>query len=206
VLLGSARFPKTDPESHAMKVDASAVRQGNIIELQGKLWRVAKAEFGKRAQAAAVVQVELRNVIDGYKLNERWRSSEQIEVVRLEQREFQYLFREGNAFTFMDQQTFEQITLDIELIGEMPAKFLQDGMIVSIESHDEKPISVSLPDKVKLRVVEADAVVKGQTAAASYKPATLENGVRVLVPPHIEIGARVVISTADGTYLERAKD
>jgi elongation factor P len=189
-----------------MKVDASAVRQGNIVEVQGKLWRVAKAEFGKRAQAAAVVQVELRNVLDGYKLNERWRSSEQIEVVRLHQRDFQYLFREGDAFTFMDQQTFEQITLDKELIGEEPSKFLQDGMIVSVEFHEEKPISVSLPDKVRLKVVDADAVVKGQTAAASYKPALLENGVRVLVPPHIEIGARIVISTADGTYLERAKD
>lgn len=189
-----------------MKIDASALRQGNIVEHQGKLWRVAKAEFGKRAQAAAVVQVELRNVIDGYKLNERFRSSEQIEVVRLEQREFQYLFKEGDAFTFMDQQTFEQITLPRELIGEEPSKFLQDGMIVSIESYDEKPISVSLPDKVKLRVVEADATVKGQTAAASYKPALLENGVKVLVPPHIEIGARIVVSTSDGTYVERAKD
>jgi len=189
-----------------MKIDASAIRQGNVLEHQGKLWRVAKAEFGKRAQAQAVVQVELRNILDGTKLNERFRSSEQVERVRLDEREYQFLFREGDAFTFMDQQTYEQITLDRELIGAEPSQFLQDGMVVSIQFYEEKPISVALPERVTLRVMEADAVVRGQTASASYKPAVLENGVRTLVPPHIEVGTRIVVSTADGSYLERAKD
>ena len=126
--------------------------------------------------------------------------------MRLEQKEYQYLFGDGETFTFMDKETFDQITLTAEAIGEDQVPYLQDGMEVTIESHEEKPIAIQLPDTVVLRVVEADAVVKGQTAASSYKPAMLENGVRVLVPPHVEAGTRIVVNTADGTYARRAED
>jgi elongation factor P len=125
--------------------------------------------------------------------------------VRLDEHPYQFLFSSGDEYTFMDQDTFEQITLNADLIGE-PAVFLQEGMVVTLESYEGSPISVELPETVTMRIVEADAVVKGQTASSSYKPAKLENGVRVMVPPHIESGTRIVVNTADATYVERAKD
>jgi len=125
--------------------------------------------------------------------------------VRLDEHPYQFLFSTGDEYTFMDQDTFEQITLNSDLIGE-PAVFLQEGMVVNLESYEGSPISVELPETVTMRIVEADAVVKGQTASSSYKPATLENGVRVMVPPHIGSGTRIVVNTADSTYVERAKD
>jgi elongation factor P len=149
--------------------------------------------------------VELKDIRDGTKLNERFRSSETVERVRLDEHPYQFLFSAGDEYTFMDQDTFEQITLNGDLIGD-PAVFLQEGMIVTLESYEGSPISVELPETVTMRIVEADAVVKGQTASSSYKPAKLENGVRVMVPPHIESGTRIVVNTADSTYVERAKD
>ena len=125
--------------------------------------------------------------------------------MRLDQKEFQYLYAEGDMYTFMDQETYEQATLPADMIGE-PAVFLQDGMIVTIESYEGDPISVTLPETVVMAVTEADPVVKGQTATSSYKPAIVDNGVKVMVPPHIETGTRIVINTADSTYVERAKD
>jgi len=138
-------------------------------------------------------------------MNERFRASETVERVRLDQKEYQYLFADGDFLTFMDNDTFEQVTVNSDLVGE-PAVFLQDGMTVTIESYEGDPISVLLPDTVVMEIVEADPVVKGQTASSSYKPAKLENGVRIMVPPHIESGTRVVVNTADGSYSERAKD
>ena len=129
-----------------------------------------------------------------------------MERVRLDQKDHQYLYSDGDAHTFMDQDTYDQVALDTEFLGPGQVPYLQEGMIVSVEFYEETPIGVSLPEKVTLAVTEADAVVKGQTASSSYKPALLENGVRVLVPPHIEAGTRIVVSTADGTYVERAKD
>jgi elongation factor P len=154
---------------------------------------------------AAYLQVELRDIRDGTKLNERFRASEDVERVRLDQKPFQFLFADGDMLTFMDNDTYEQVTLHSDLVGE-PAVFLQDGMTVTIESFEEEPISVMLPDTVVMEIVEADPVVKGQTASSSYKPAKLENGSKIMVPPHIETGTRVVVFTADGTYSERAKD
>jgi elongation factor P len=126
--------------------------------------------------------------------------------VRLDQRSYQYLYRDGDTYTFMDAQTFDQVSLGVDMIGEEQVPFLQENMIVTIESYEDSPIGVQLPDQVVLRVVEADAVVRGQTAASSYKPALLENGVKVMVPPFIEAGTRIVVATADATYVERAKD
>ena len=189
-----------------MKINGNEIKPGNVIEHEGGLWVAVKTMAVKPGKGGAFNQVELKNLITGTKLNERFRSAETVERVRLDQRPFQYLFSEGSTYTFMDTETFDQITLSAEDIGEDRVGFLQENMNVTIELHDDQPIGVALPDSVVLAVVEADAVVRGQTAASSYKPALLENGMRVMVPPHIEVGTRIVVSTADGAYVERAKD
>ncbi len=188
-----------------MKINGNSIKPGNIIEHQGRLWRAVKTQHTQPGKGGAYLQVELKDIRDGTKLNERFRSSETVERVRLDEHPYQFLFASGDEYTFMDQDTFEQITLNSDLIGE-PAVFLQEGMVVTLESYEGSPISVELPETVTMRIVEADAVVKGQTASSSYKPAKLENGVRVMVPPHIESGTRIVVNTADATYVERAKD
>jgi elongation factor P len=189
-----------------MKISGNAIRPGMVIEHQGRLWRAIKIQHTQPGKGGAYLQVELRELRDGTKLNERFRSAETVERARLDQRPFQFLYSEGSTHTFMDTETFEQITLSTDDIGEDRVGFLRENMNVIIELHDERPIGVELPDTVVLEVVEADAVVKGQTAASSYKPALLENGMRVMVPPHIEVGTRIVVSTADSSYVERAKD
>jgi elongation factor P len=188
-----------------MKINGNAIRPGNIIEHQGRLWRAVRIMHTQPGKGGAYLQVELKDIRDGTKLNERFRSSESVERVRLDEKPYQFLYRDGDLFTFMDNETFEQVTLPEEMIGE-PAVYLQEGMNVRVMSHEGEVLSVELPETVALKVVEADPVVKGQTAASSYKPARLENGVRTMVPPHIEAGVRVVVNTADGAYVERAKD
>jgi elongation factor P len=188
-----------------MKINGNSIKPGNIIEHQGKLWRAVKTMHTQPGKGGAYLQVELKDIRTGTKLNERFRSSETVERVRLDEHEYQFLFAAGDDYTFMEQETFEQITLNAELIGD-PAVFLQEGMVVTLQSYEESPISVELPETVIMEIVEADAVVKGQTASSSYKPAKLENGVRVMVPPHVGTGTRIVVNTADATYVERAKD
>jgi elongation factor P len=188
-----------------MKISGNAIRPGMVIEHQGRLWRAVKIAHTQPGKGGAYLQVELKDIRGGTKLNERFRSAETVERARLDQRPFQYLYGDGDAFTFMDTETFDQITVSMDLIGEEPVRFLQENMDVTIESYEGTPISVQLPDTVVLEVVEADAVVRGQTAASSYKPAVLSNGVRVMVPPYIEMGTRIVVNTADGAYVERAK-
>ncbi|HVZ02984.1 MAG TPA: elongation factor P [Dongiaceae bacterium] len=188
-----------------MKINGNAIKIGNIIEHQGRLWRAVKTMHTQPGKGGAYLQVELKDIRDGTKLNERFRSSETVERVRLDEHEYQFLYSDGDDYTFMDQETFEQITVNVDMIGE-PAVFLQEGMVVTLQSYEGSPISVTLPETVVMQIVEADAVVKGQTASSSYKPAKLENGVRVMVPPHIESGTRIVVNTADSTYVERAKD
>ncbi len=187
-----------------MKINGNAIKVGNVIEHNGRLWVAVKTQHTQPGKGGAYLQVELKDIRTGTKLNERFRSSETVERARLDEREYQFLFAEGDIYTFMDQQTFDQITLSKEMIGEQ-ADFLKDGMVVSILSYEEDPITVKLPDTIVMKVVEADAVIKGQTASSSYKPGVLENGRRVMIPPHIEAGTDIVINTEDGTYLERAK-
>ncbi|MEJ0067666.1 MAG: elongation factor P [Pseudomonadota bacterium] len=187
-----------------MKINANELRAGNVMEFRGKLWAVAKAQHITPGKGGAFVQVELRDVRVGTKLNERFRSGETVERVRIDDHDYQFLFGDDQTLTFMDEQTFEQVSVDRELIGEA-AGFLQDGMKVIISSYEGVPVSVELPQTVTLRIDEADPVVKGQTASSSYKPAKLENGMRVMVPPHIEAGTRIVVNTGDGSYVERAK-
>ena len=189
-----------------MKINGNAIRPGMVIEHQGRLWRAAKIQHTQPGKGGAYLQVELKELRDGTKLNERFRSSETVERVRLEQKDYQFLFADGDMYTFMDAETFDQIAISAEFVGEDQVPFLQEGMTVMIESHEGSTLGVQLPDTVVQTVVEADAVVKNQTAASSYKPAILDNGVRIMVPPHIESGTRVVVNTADKTYVERAKD
>lgn len=186
-----------------MKINGNEIRPGNVIEHKGGLWAAVKTQAVKPGKGGAFNQVELKNLIDGSKLNERFRASETVEKVRLEQKDHQYLYADGDMLTFMDMESYDQIQLPAEFVGERAA-FLQDGMAVVLESHEGKPIGISLPDQVTLEVVEAEPVVKGQTAASSNKPAVLENGVRVMVPPFVEVGEKIVIDTNELVYLRRA--
>jgi elongation factor P len=196
---------KTYPEtSFIMKINGNEIRPGNVIEHNGGLWVAVKTNAVKPGKGGAYNQVELKNMIDGTKLNERFRSAETVERVRLEQKDFQFLYEQGEALVFMDSETYEQLELQKDFVGERAA-FLQDGMTVTVDLYEERPIGVSLPDQVTLTVAEADPVVKGQTAASSYKPAVLENGVRVLVPPFVEAGERIIVDTNELSYIRRAE-
>ncbi len=189
-----------------MKINGNTIRPGYVIEHQGRLWRAVKIAHTQPGKGGAYLQVELRDIQSGTKLNERFRSSETVERATLEQRNYQYLFSDGDLYTFMDNETYEQISLSVDLIGKDQVLYLQESMNVIIETHDEKPIGIQLPETIVLEITEADAVVKGQTASSSYKPAMLENGVKTQVPPHIGTGTRIVVNTTDGSYVERAKD
>ncbi|MDX1484047.1 MAG: elongation factor P [Alphaproteobacteria bacterium] len=189
-----------------MKINGNAIRPGNVIEHKDRLWVAVKIQHTQPGKGGAYLQVELKDIRDGTKLNERFRSSETVERVRLDQKDYQYLYGDDSGYTFMDTETYEQITLGKDVVAEDQAAYLQDGMIVTVESYEGAPLSVSLPEQVTMTVVEADPVVKGQTAASSYKPAQMDNGMRVMVPPHIETGMRIVVATADGSYVERARD
>ena len=186
-----------------MKISGVDIRPGNIIEYENGIWKVAKIQHTQPGKGGAYMQVEMKNLMDGRKTNVRFRSADTVEKVRLDTKEFQYLYAEGDMLVFMDQETFEQINLPADLIGDA-VEFLEDGMQVTLELHEEKPISVALPEQVEATITEADAVVKGQTASSSYKPAILENGVRVMVPPHIESGTRIVVDVYERTYVGKA--
>lgn len=187
-----------------MKVNANTLRSGNVIEYNDKLWVVVKNDLVQPGKGAAVAQVELRDIRSGTKDNVRFRTQETVTRVRLEQDDHQYLYVEGDDIHFMHTETYEQISINKELIGP-PAAYLQEGMIVEVETYEGEPLAVRLPDTVVMEIIEADPVIKGQTATTSYKPAVLENGEKVLVPPHIEAGTSVVVRTEDGSYVERAK-
>jgi elongation factor P len=187
-----------------MKINGNEIRPGYVIEYQNTLWVAVKTMAVKPGKGPAYNQVELKNLIDGRKLNNRFGSDEKVERGRLEQKDFQYLYKEGDSLVFMDKDTYDQINLSEEFVGER-ALFLQDGMTVTLELHDERAIGIRLPDYVTLQIVEADPVVKGQTAASSYKPAKLENGLRVMVPPFIGTGEKIVVDTAEITYVRRAE-
>jgi elongation factor P len=188
-----------------MKINAIDIKPGNVLEHQGKLWIVLKRELVQPGKGGAFAQVEMRDLRSGIKLNDRFRTQETVERVRLDEKEMQFLFMEGDQATFMDNDTYEQVAVARETIGE-PADFLSDGMVCTVMLHEGTPLSVELPPSVTMRVVEADPVVRGQTASSSYKPGRLENGRRVMIPPYIEAGTRIVVSTADGSFVERAKD
>lgn len=197
-----ARFPILRKTIMA-KINGNEIRPGNVIEHDGGLWVAVKTNAVKPGKGGAYNQVELKNLINGTKLNERFRAAETVEKVRLEQKDFSYLYEQGEALVFMDDESYEQLELLKDFVGERAA-FLQDGMKVTVELYEDKPIGISLPDYVTLTIAEADPVVKGQTAASSYKPAVMENGVRVMVPPFISSGEKIIVDTNEITYVRRA--
>lgn len=186
-----------------MKINGNEIRPGNVLEHQNSLWAAVKVQHVKPGKGGAFAQVELKNLLDGRKLNERFRSADTVERVRLEQKDFQYLYKQGEQLVFMDNDTYEQMELAEDFVGERSA-FLQDGMTVTVELYEEKPIGITLPQHVTLEISEADAVVKGQTQSSSYKPAVLENGVKVMVPPFVGAGEKIVVDTEEITYVRRA--
>lgn len=188
-----------------MKINGNEIRTNMVLEHKDRLWRVVKTEHVKPGKGPAYMQAELKGIVEGTKLNERFRAAETVERIRLDQADFQFLYADGDVLHLMNQETFEQTTVPLALVGDAGV-FLQEGMNLAIESYDGQALGVTLPETVVLEVVEADPVVKGQTAAASYKPAILDNGVRIMVPPHIEAGTRVVVNTVDQAYVERARD
>lgn len=189
--------------SDVMKINGNEIRPGNIIEHDGGLWVAVKTSHVKPGKGGAFAQVELKNLRDGRKLNERFRSADKVERVRLDQKEQQFLYETDGILTFMDTETFEQVELPADLLGDR-RPFLQDSMTVKVEYHNEDPLSVSIPDKVICVIEETEPVVKGQTAANSFKPALLDNGVRITVPPFVAQGEKVVVSTETFEYVERA--
>jgi len=186
-----------------MKISGVDIRPGNIIEYEGGIWRAVKIQHTQPGKGGAYMQVEMKNLIDGRKTNVRFRSADTVERVRLDTKDFQYLYKDGEQLVFMDKDAYEQINLPADLVGDAAA-FLEDGMDVTLEMWEDRPISVALPDQVEATIVSADAVVKGQTASSSYKPAVLENGVRVMVPPHIGAGTRIVVDVYERTYVGKA--
>ena len=200
----SARtFSPKVTERHMAKINGNEIRPGMVIEYQDTLWVAVKTMAVKPGKGPAYNQVELKNLIDGRKLNNRFGSDERVERVRLEQKDFQFLYKQGEASCSWTTTPTSRLELQEEFVGERAA-FLQDGMTVTLEMHDERPIGIKLPDQVTLTVVEADPVVKGQTAASSYKPAKMENGLRVMVPPFITTGEKIIVDTNEVTYIRRA--
>ena len=188
-----------------MRVIASSIRKGNVIEQDGKLYVVLSAENIHPGKGTPVSQIEMRRISDGVKISERYKTTDQVEKATVEERNFTYLYEDGDGFHFMNPETYDQVQVSKDVVGSASA-YLQENMTVKLSLHDMNPIAIQLPQRATLEVVETEPVTKGQTASSSYKPAVLSNGVRTQVPPHITVGTRIVVMTEDGSYAERAKD
>jgi elongation factor P len=188
-----------------LRVIASSIRKGNVIEQDGKLYVVVTAENIHPGKGTPVSQIEMRRISDGVKISERYKTTDQVEKATIEERNFTFLYEDGDGFHFMNPETYDQVQVSKDVIGDSAA-YLQESMTVKLSTHDVNVVSIALPQRVTLEVVETEPVTKGQTASSSYKPAILSNGVRTTVPPHIAVGTRIVVMTEDGSYSERAKD
>ena len=188
-----------------MRVIASSIRKGNVIEQDGKLYVVVSAENIHLGKGTPVSQIEMRRISDGVKISERYKTTDQVEKATIEERNYTYLYEDGDGYHFMNPETYDQVQVSKDVVGDAAA-YLQESMTVKLSMHDTNPVSIALPQRVTLEVVDTEPVTKGQTASSSYKPAVLSNGVRTTVPPHITVGTRVVVMTEDGSYAERAKD
>ena len=186
------------------KINGNTIKPGMVLQHNGGLWVVTKASHVKPGKGGAFANVEAKNLETGNKLNERFRSEDKVERVTLEQRDYSYLYDGGDTLVFMNDENYEQIELQKEWVGEERIPYLQEGMKVVIESHEDRPIGLSLPEQVTLEVVETEPTVKGQTASSSYKPAMASNGMRVMIPPYMSAGERVVVDTETGEYVRRA--
>ena len=187
-----------------MKQQANLIRAGQVIEHEGRRWTVLKQQIITPGKGGAFIQVEMRNLKTGNKTNERWRTADTVERLQTDQKEYTYSYTDGDNLVLMDPETFEQAMIPADILGDL-APFLQDNMTVELDLVEGDPVGIHLPPTVVLEVVEADPVVKGQTAASSYKPAMLSNGVRTSVPPFVETGEKIVVRTEDASYVERFK-
>lgn len=185
------------------KINGNEIKPGNVLEHNDGLWVCVKADHVKPGKGGAFAQVEMKNLRNGSKLNERFRSADKVEKVRLEQKDQQFLYESEGMLTFMDTESFEQIELPADLLGDR-RPFLQDGMIAVIEYYDSEALNVSLPQKVTCMVTETEPVIKGQTASKSFKPAVLDNGVRIMVPPFVGVDEAIIVDTEALEYSERA--
>jgi elongation factor P len=188
-----------------MKTNANSIKIGNVIEFQNQLWKVIKREHVKPGKGGAYIQVEMKNISTGNKTNTRYASSEDVEIAYVEQKNLQFQYFDQEELVAMDMDNFETFNYSKDIVGEA-LPFLVEGMNIRIEYCNNKPISIALPEQVTARISQADSVVKGQTASASYKPAILENGVRVMVPQFIESGEEIIINIEDFSYVSRAKN
>ena len=188
-----------------MKVAASSLRKGNVVDIDTKLYVVLKAENIHPGKGTPVTQLDMRRISDGVKVSERYRTTEQVERASVDEREYTYLYNDGEGFHFMNPESYEQLVAPVEMVGDSAA-YLQEGMAVTLLTHDGVPLALELPARVVLEIVETEPVTKGQTASSSYKPAVLSNGLRTTVPPYITAGTKIVVMTEDGSYVERAKD
>jgi elongation factor P len=188
-----------------LRVIASSIRKGNVIEQDGKLYVVLSAENIHPGKGTPVSQIEMRRISDGVKISERYKTTDQVEKATVEERNFTYLYEDGDGFHFMNPENYDQVQVSKDVVGGASA-YLQENMTVKLSLHDMNPIAIQLPQRATLEVVDTEPVTKGQTASSSYKPAVLSNGVRTQVPPHITVGTRIVVMTEDGSYAERAKD
>jgi elongation factor P len=202
--LGAA-WPLTDRGILPVKVIASSLRKGNIVDLEGRLYVILTAENIHPGKGTPVTQIDMRRISDGVKSSQRYKTTDQVERAHVEDREYQYLYQDGDGYHFMQMESYDQIQVGEGVIGDQAA-YLQPEMKVRLSVHEGNTVAIELPQRVTLEVMETEPVTKGQTASSSYKPAMLSNGLRTTVPPHIVAGTRIVVSTADGTYVERAKD
>ncbi len=185
------------------KINGNEIRPGNVLEHNDQLWVAVKVGHVKPGKGGAFAQVEMKNIRNGSKLNERFRAADKVERVRLEQKDQQFLYESDGNLVFMDSETYEQIELPADILGER-RPFLQDGMTITVEFHEEEALSASLPQKVTCTIAETEPAVKGQTAANSFKPAVLDNGVRVMIPPFVGEGEAIIVNTETMEYSERA--
>ena len=185
------------------KITGNEISPGTLIDFEGNLWIAVKSQKVKPGKGGAYNQVELKDIINGTKLNQRFRSDETVDEIFLDKKDFQFLYASGDMLTFMDMESYEQIELSTDFVGDQ-AQFLQDGMKTLVQMYEGRPIGIKLPVQVVLTVAEADPVLKGGTAAPSYKSAVLENGMRIQVPPFIAAGERIIVGTEEGTYIRRA--
>ena len=188
-----------------MKVIASTLRKGNVVDKDGKLYVILTVENIHPGKGTPVTQLDMRRITDGVKISERYRTTEQVERAFVEDREHTFLYEDGEGFHFMNPENYEQLAVPEDVVSDA-APYLQEGMTVTLSTHNGVPLTIELPQRVTLEIVETEPVTKGQTASSSYKPALLSNGVKTSVPPHVSTGTRVVIMTEDGSYVERAKD
>jgi len=188
-----------------VKVIASSLRKGNIVEIDDRLYVILAAENIHPGKGTPVTQLDMRRISDGVKVSQRYKTTEQVERAHVEDREYQYLYQDGDGFHFMNMENYDQITVPADTVGDQAA-YLQPEMKVNLSVHEGTVVSLELPQRAVLEVVETEPTVRGQTASSSYKPALLSNGLRTMVPPHITQGTRIVVMTADGSYVERAKD